>query len=113
MKVLAKLFRAKLRAALIEGLPSGEVELPPERGSDALDELRVARYRTDWVVYASAPFGGAERVYAYLGRYTHRVGISDARLRAMDERNVTFATRGGAHAHARGRGAGALPHGLG
>lgn len=95
VKVLAKLFRAKLRAALIEGLALGEVELPPESGPDVLDELRVALYRTDWVVYAKAPFGGAEQVYAYLGRYTHRVGISNARLRAMDERNVTFATRGG------------------
>ena len=57
--------------------------------------LRTALYRTDWVVYAKAPFGGAEQVYAYLGRYTHRVGISNARLRSMDERGVTFATKGG------------------
>jgi hypothetical protein len=34
-------------------------------------------------------------VYAYLGRYTHRVGISNARLRSMDDRGVTFATKGG------------------
>jgi hypothetical protein len=95
VKVLAKLFRGKFRALLIEGLTSGAVTLPPNSGHDVLDQLRTALYRTDWVVYAKAPFGGAEQVYAYLGRYTHRVGISNARLRAMDERGVTFATKGG------------------
>jgi hypothetical protein len=95
VKVLAKLFRGKLRAALIEGLASGAVTLPPNSAPDVLDQLRTALYRTDWVVYAKAPFGGAEQVYAYLGRYTHRVGISNARLRSMDERGVTFATKGG------------------
>lgn len=95
VKVLAKLFRGKFRALLIEGLTSGAVTLPPDSAPDVLDQLRVALYRTDWVVYAKAPFGGAEQVYAYLGRYTHRVGISNGRLRAMDERGVTFATKGG------------------
>lgn len=94
-KVLARLFRAKLRALLIEALASGAVTLPPTSAPDVLDQLRTALYRTDWVVYAKAPFGGAEHVYAYLGRYTHRVGISNARLRTMDERGVTFATKGG------------------
>ena len=84
-----------LRAALIEGLASGAVTLPPSSAPDVLDQLRTGLYRTDWVVYAKAPFGGAEHVYAYLGRYTHRVGISNARLRSMDERSVTFATKGG------------------
>ena len=95
VKVIAKLFRGKLRAALIEGLASGKVTLPPNSAPDVLDQLRAALYHTDWVVYARAPFGGAEQVYAYLGRYTHRVGISNARIRTMDERGVTFATKGG------------------
>ena len=84
-----------LRAALLEGLASGAVTLPPNSAPDVLDQLRAALYRTDWVVYAKAPFGGAEQVYAYLGRYTHRVGISNARIRSVDERGVTFATKGG------------------
>ena len=37
--------------------------------------MRRALFQTKWVVYAKAPFGGAEQVYNYLGRYTHRVGI--------------------------------------
>ena len=86
---------AKLHAALLEGLTSGAVTLPPSSAPDVLDQLRTALCRTDWVVYAKAPFGGAEQVYAYLGRYTHPVDISNSRIRTMDERGVTFATKGG------------------
>ncbi len=53
-----------------------------------------ALYRKPWVVYAKPPFGGPEQVIAYLGRYTHRVGLSNHRLRWMDERGVCFRTRG-------------------
>ena len=95
VKVLARLFRGKFRAALKAGLATGAVKLPPDSAPDALTRLDEALYRTDWVVYAKAPFGGAEQVYGYLGRYTHRVGISNARLRTVDERGVTFATKGG------------------
>jgi hypothetical protein len=37
-------------------------------------------YRKKWVVYAKQPFGGPEQVFQYLGRYTHRVGLSNQRL---------------------------------
>ena len=94
VKVLGKLFRGKLRAALLAELASGAVRLPPDSPPDVLDRLRDALFHTAWVVYAKAPFGGADRVYQYLGRYTHRVGVSDARLRSLDEHGVTFATKG-------------------
>jgi hypothetical protein len=51
--------------------------------------LQEAREKT-WVVYAKAPFGGAERVLKYLARYTHRIAISNARLREVDEQGVAF-----------------------
>jgi hypothetical protein len=57
--------------------------------------MRRALFEKKWVVYAKAPFGGAEQVYSYLGRYTHRVGISNARIRGVDGRGVTFATKNG------------------
>ena len=44
----------------------------------------------DWVVYAKQPFGGPEHVLHYLARYTHRVAISNHRLRSLTERDVTF-----------------------
>jgi hypothetical protein len=47
-------------------------------------------FDTDWVVYAKPAFGGASAVLRYLGRYTHRVAISNHRLRAFDGDRVTF-----------------------
>ena len=46
--------------------------------------------RIDWVVYAKPPFGGPEQVLAYLGRYTHRVAISNSRLVSLEDGQVTF-----------------------
>jgi len=46
-------------------------------------------------VYCKHPFGGPEQVIRYLGQYTHRVGLSNHRLLAMDERGVTFRTKSG------------------
>ena len=46
--------------------------------------------KAEWVVYAKPPFGGPEAVLAYLGRYTHRVAISNQRLISADADTVTF-----------------------
>ena len=43
-----------------------------------------------WVVYAKRPFGGPQQVLDYLGRYTHRVAISNHRLLALEDGRVTF-----------------------
>jgi len=43
----------------------------------------------DWVVYAKPPFGGPEHVVEYLGRYTHRVAISNRRLMALENDQVS------------------------
>jgi hypothetical protein len=47
--------------------------------------------KTKWVVYAKPPFGRPERVLDYLGRYTHRVAISNHRLQQLQDGRVTFA----------------------
>jgi Putative transposase len=54
-------------------------------------------FRKDWVVYAKRPFGGPEYVLQYLGRYTHRVAISNHRLVSFAEGKVTFRWRDSAH----------------
>jgi hypothetical protein len=46
--------------------------------------------RVEWVVYAKPPFGGPAQVLAYLGRYTHRVAISNARLVSVTDEHVAF-----------------------
>ncbi len=49
-------------------------------------------YSKEWVVYAKAPFGGPHAVIEYLGRYTHKVAISNHRIQNIDEQTgaVTF-----------------------
>ena len=56
-----------------------------------------ALFHTDWVVYAKPAFGGASAVLRYLGRYTHRVAISNHRLRVFDGERVTFQWKDYAH----------------
>ena len=56
-----------------------------------------ALFETDWVVYAKPAFGGASAVLRYLGRYTHRVAISNHRLLAFDGEHVTFSYKDYAH----------------
>jgi len=94
VKVLSVVFRAKFRDAMLDAFARGALVAPRDLPDDALDRLRESFLGKRWVVYAKAPFGGAEQVYRYLGRYTHRVGISNARLRTFDDRGVTFVTKG-------------------
>jgi hypothetical protein len=56
-------------------------------------------FRQDWVVYAKPPFGGPEHALRYLSGYTHRVAISNRRLVALQQGNVTFRWRDSAHAN--------------
>ena len=57
-----------------------------------LAHLAPAR-KTEWVVYAKPPFGGPQQVLDYVGRYTHRVAISDDRLVALEAGHVRFRYR--------------------
>jgi hypothetical protein len=54
-------------------------------------------YRQDWIVYLKPPFGGPQFVLQYLGRYTHRVAISNHRLVSFADGKVTFRWRDSAH----------------
>ena len=54
-------------------------------------------FRKNWVVYCKPPFGGPEYVLQYLGRYTHRVAISNYRLISLADGQVTFRCRDSAH----------------
>jgi hypothetical protein len=102
VKVLSKLFRGKLLAALDAAYRAGQLSLEgdcePLRDPKAFARLRDRLYKTDWVSYAKEPFAGPEKVIRYLGRYTHRVGISDQRLLELSDEGVLFRTKGDATA---------------
>lgn len=75
--VLSKLFRGKLLAALGAAWDKGELACPALSDPQAFAHLKDALYRKQWVVYPKATFGGPAHVFSYLGRYTHRVAISN------------------------------------
>jgi hypothetical protein len=99
--VLNRVFRGKFVAGLRNAFHQGELQfhgsllhLAEPRAFAAW--LRVL-FRHDWVVYSKPPFGGPEHVLRYLGAYTHRVAISNSRLVALSDGNVTFRWRDSAH----------------
>jgi hypothetical protein len=100
VRVLGDLFRGKFLARVVAAYEAGELRLSGAAAkladAKAFARLRDKLYRKKWHVYSKPPFGGTEEVFKYLGRYTHRVGISNRRLVALDERGVTFRTRGDA-----------------
>lgn len=55
-------------------------------------------FKTDWVVYAKQPFGGPLQVIEYLGRYTHKIAISNHRLLNVTQETVTFSYKDYRHA---------------
>jgi hypothetical protein len=96
--VLGSLFRGKLLAALGAAHETGKLRLPDEPGPidpEGFARLCATLRRKRWHVYCKPPFGGPEQVLRYLGRYTHRVGISNRRLLSLDERGVSFRTKDG------------------
>ena len=84
----------QLHAAGKLGVHGGLIRLAPPAAFAAM--LREV-FRSDWVVYAKRPFGGAEHALRYLGCYTHRVAISNNRLLALEDRAVVFRWRDSAH----------------
>jgi hypothetical protein len=93
-----KLLGAVFRRHFIEGLCALRKKGVFDRFevSGGLDRVLGRAAQKSWVVYAKRPFGEAKQVLRYLGRYTHRVGISNQRMVSMSEdRRVTFRTKDG------------------
>jgi len=79
---MSKVFRAKFR--------DGLQRIAPKSGFEVSQELLVRMNRSDWVVYAKEPFAGPKQVVEYLGRYSHRVAITNHRLISIENDRVTF-----------------------
>jgi hypothetical protein len=101
IKVLSRVFRGKFVAALQCAFQKGQLNFHADLTRLAQPKLFAAwlrpLFRKDWVVYAKRPFGGPEYVLQYLGRYTHRVAISNHRLVSFAKDQVTFRWRDSAH----------------
>ena len=94
MRVLSRLFRRLFLQALEAAFHVGKLqwfgELEALRDAATFAAYLAPLRATEWVVYAKPPFGGPAQVLAYLGRYTHRVAISNQRLLAAQDGTVTF-----------------------
>jgi hypothetical protein len=99
--VLRSVFRGKFVAGLRQAFRTNQLIFHGDLACLVQAKIFAAwlrpLFRKNWVVYAKPPFGGPEQVLKYLGRYTHRVAISNHRLVSFMNGQVTFRWRDSAH----------------
>jgi hypothetical protein len=103
---LSRVYRGKFVAALKLAREDGKLRAEAPRSEALLadaawGDLLTRLYAHDWVVYAKQSLGGPAQVLDYLGRYTHRVAISNERILAMDGDTVRLRVRDSAHGNRR------------
>lgn len=98
VKALSRVFRGKFVAALNAGRETGPLAVATA-DAGVWHALLARLFAHEWVVYAKQPLGGPAQVLEYLGRYTHRVAISNERIVGVDDREVRFRVRAEASGH--------------
>jgi len=87
---MVKVYRAMFLRRLTELKDSGGLKLDEAMKTNWYNFMQTLKHK-EWVVYAKEPFGGAAQVVEYLGRYTHKVAISNNRIKHVgDDGTVTF-----------------------
>ena len=93
-KALLKVFRGKFMELMEEAFQHNDLIFPgkiADIGTNAgFRKLKKQLFSKGWVVYSKQPFGGPEQVLEYLGRYVHRVAISNNRILGMENNTVVF-----------------------
>ena len=88
VQALEKVYEGRFLHLLRRAYAAGELQVEPDKDMQA---LLKQLYGMRWVVFAKQPFGGPQQVIEYLGRYTHKVAISNKRIRSIDSSHrVTF-----------------------
>lgn len=97
VRVLSRLFRRLFLEQLTHAFRQQQLQwfgdLEPLTDETAFHNYLAPLAGTDWVVYAKPPFGGPQKVLDYLGRYTHRVALSNSRILDVSNGQVTFQWR--------------------
>ena len=97
VRALSKVFKGKFLFYLKTAYARGELTFAGKsvefEGKEVFSALINDLYKKDWVVYLKKPFAGPQRVLDYLGRYTHRIAISNERIKGIKDGNVTFTYR--------------------
>lgn len=97
VRVMSALFRGKFLEHFKHCFKRGEIVFPGSirhlKEPDDFETFRRQLYQKKWVVYCKPPFGGPKGVLQYLGRYTHRIAISNNRVLDNRDGNVSFLWR--------------------
>ena len=97
VRTISKVFRGKFLYYLRKAYTKGELTFAGKsteyESREGFKSLIDRLYRRDWVVYSKKPFAGPQKVLDYLGRYTHRIAISNDRIKSARDGNVTFTYR--------------------
>jgi hypothetical protein len=97
VEALSLVFRGKFRAGLQRAFEKAHLSFTgpakPWASQRAFRQLLASLYTHPWVVYLKPPFSGAQQTLDYLGRYTHRVAISNHRLLSLEKGRVRFRYR--------------------
>jgi len=97
VKALSKVFRGKFIDLFEKAYSNGKLIFPGNTRNlgtkEGFKSLLNNLWKEDWVVFSKQPFAGPEQVLNYLGRYTHRVAISNHRIRSIEKGMVTFTYR--------------------
>ena len=88
VKALSKVFRGIMWSAIQKAILNEQLKLPDDVCDMSI--LKQLLYAKNWNVYAKKPLAGPQAVVQYLGRYTHRVAISNSRLVKAEDGKVTF-----------------------
>ena len=97
VRALSGVYRGKFMDALDGAHKVGGLRHDAAKSDTSWRTLFAALRRHDWVVYAKQPLGGPAQVLEYLGRYTHRVAISNERILGMSGNSVRFRVRDSAN----------------
>jgi hypothetical protein len=97
VRELSRAFRQRYLDGVRQAFTRGQLQFPGRLAALTVPTAFAAFVEPvaakDWVVYSQPPFGGAAQVLEYLSRYTHRVALSNGRLRAVEDGRVTFRYR--------------------
>jgi len=88
---MKRLYRGYFMAQLKAKIERGELDLPPHFPiGRAYKKWKNGLYQKDWVVYTKKPFSGVKKVVDYLARYSHRVALTNHRIKNITDTEVTF-----------------------
>ena len=89
VRAMSRLFRGKLMFAIHKMYKDNELKMTKQMAT-SYKKTKEKLYKKEWVVYAKKAFGGPDQVLEYLGRYSHKICISNYRIVSISKRHVAF-----------------------